>query len=156
MKLQTMGDEHEKQELINEAKTLRFSLTRNDRKFLRAYLGYEKVVQNIPNRVLKKKSEACYFVQRALWAKGKKKSIQKSNNSKENEKEEDKEGEEGEEEEEEEEEEIQTGRAGKPFDLQEMMTNNIPRIFDHSIDELRNLLSEASAWKDYQQVAFIR
>ena len=105
MKLQTMGDEHEKQELINEAKTLRFSLTRNDRKFLRAYLGYEKVVQNIPNRVLKKKSEACYFVQRALWAKGKKKSIQKSNNSKENEKEEDKEGEEGEEEEEEEEEE---------------------------------------------------
>ena len=68
----TMDDEYEKQELINEAKTLRFSLTRKDRKFLRAYLGFEPIVQ-MPDRTLKRKRGACYFVKRTLWVKSKKK-----------------------------------------------------------------------------------
>ena len=72
----------------------------------------------------------------------------------EEEEEEEEEGEE--EEEEEEEEEIGDEEKGKPFDLREMMTNNVPRIFNHSIDDLRDLLSESFQWKDFQQVSFIR
>ena len=65
-----MDDGKRKQQVINEAKTLRYSLTKNDRNFIRAYLGFQKIVQ-IPERVSKKKSDACLFVKRALWAKKK-------------------------------------------------------------------------------------
>ena len=153
-----MANEQERKELMNEAKTLRFSLTRKDRKFLRAYLGFEKIIQ-IPERIPKRKAEACYFVRRSLWTKKKK----KNNGSKQNEKEE---GEEEEKEEEEEEEEEEEGGGGEdeeneeegeqPFDLREMMTKNIPRIFNYSIDDLQNLLSESYEWRDFQQVSFIR
>ena len=74
-----MGDEHEKKKLINEAKTLRFSLTRKDREFLRAYLGFQQILQ-IPERIPKKKSDACYFVKRTLWIKKRKKNFEKKNN----------------------------------------------------------------------------
>ena len=92
-----------------------------------------------------------------------KEEISKEEQPKQNEKEE---GEEEEKEEEEEEEEEEEGGGGEdeeneeegeqPFDLREMMTNNIPRIFNYSIDDLQNLLSESYEWRDFQQVSFIR
>ena len=64
-------DENERKSLAREAKSLRYSLSRSDRFYLKALLGYCRVKQMASDEVLKTKKDACYFVEQILFPKKK-------------------------------------------------------------------------------------
>ena len=64
-------DENERKSLAREAKSLRYSLSRSDRFYLKALLGYCRVKQMPSDEVLKTKKDACYFVEQILFPKKK-------------------------------------------------------------------------------------
>ena len=130
-----------------EAKTKEANLTASDRKLLRAYLGFQPVKQ-LSDMPTKKRTEACLFIDSTLWGRRVEKNIKPGGDGRR----EDGAGEEEDEEEEKEEED----NGEEEFDLDELVRNTIPRIFDSSTSDLKQMFKEARSFDDERQIAAVR
>ena len=139
-------DEGVKEALANEENTKRDALTRSDRQTLRCYFGFTKCVQ-IPSFPVKDKNSVNGFIRRMLF--------ENNNESKDAEKSKRTDGRvDSDTASEKATKDAQNEEDDEPFDLNILLSRDVPTIFPWTLESLKEMFLEASRFTDNQTTPF--
>ena len=141
-------DEGVKEALANEENTKRDALTRSDRQTLRCYFGFTKCVQ-IPSFPVKDKNSVNGFIRRMLFENDNKSKDVENSKRTDGRVDSDTASEKAA-------KDAQNEEDDEPFDLNVLLTRDVPTIFPWTLDSLKDMFLEASRFTDNQIIAVLR
>ena len=147
-----------KAQLADEESTKKGSLTRSDRNLLRGYFGFSPVIQ-CPEFPVRRLADASSYVKSMLLTPDEKSKatiggVEKNNNNNNNNN--NKQQQQQQQQQQETNRMEEDSKESDPFDLTVLLDGNMPRIFDHSMDNLIQLFREGSTFTDSQMAGVLR